>query len=120
MCHYFIGYKYKYDVQYTSDLYTFIGSARFILLSKLQLYYIFFMKDLTTRGRAHSGVSALQQIQQKSSPLYAFFPGAKDSPQKTPTPLFESKTCKDLMTGNFDRVRVGEEPHLLSLLRAVT
>ncbi|GFS18339.1 serine/threonine-protein kinase mTOR [Elysia marginata] len=59
-------------------------------------------KDVGNRSRGLSSVSALQQIQQKSSPLYAFCPGAKDSQQKIPP--FESKTCKDLMTGNFDRI----------------
>ncbi|BFZ23557.1 hypothetical protein BsWGS_26596 [Bradybaena similaris] len=61
-------------------------------------------KDVATRSRSNGGVSTLQQIQQKSSPLYAFFPGAKDPPQKIPVPLIESKTCKDLMNGNFDRI----------------
>ncbi|KAK0063750.1 serine/threonine-protein kinase mTOR-like isoform X1 [Biomphalaria pfeifferi] len=59
-------------------------------------------RDINSKTRGHTGVSPLQQIQQKSSPLYVFCPGARESQQKIP--LFESKTCKDLMNGNFDRI----------------
>ncbi|XP_035824600.1 serine/threonine-protein kinase mTOR isoform X2 [Aplysia californica] len=59
-------------------------------------------KEFGSKSKVHASVSALQQIQQKSSSLYAFCPGARESQQKIP--LYESKTCKDLMTGNFDRI----------------
>ncbi|XP_059160425.1 serine/threonine-protein kinase mTOR-like [Physella acuta] len=59
-------------------------------------------REVGSKTRGHASVSALQQIQQKASPLYIFCPGARESQQKIP--LFESKTCKDLMNGNFDRI----------------
>nr|FAA04053.1 TPA: mechanistic target of rapamycin [Lymnaea stagnalis] len=59
-------------------------------------------REVGNKTKGHTSVSALQQIQQKSSPLYVFCPGARESQQKIP--LFESKTCKDLMNGNFDRI----------------
>ncbi|KAH9523104.1 hypothetical protein Btru_065813 [Bulinus truncatus] len=59
-------------------------------------------KEVGNKTRGLAAVSPLQQIQQKSSPLYVFCPGARESQQKIP--LFESKTCKDLMNGNFDRI----------------
>ncbi|GFN76929.1 mechanistic target of rapamycin (serine/threonine kinase) [Plakobranchus ocellatus] len=67
-----------------------------------QVHYEKTARDVGNRTRSLNCVSALQQIQQKSSPLYVFCPGAKDSQQKIPP--FESKTCKDLMMGSFDRI----------------
>ncbi|PVD35573.1 hypothetical protein C0Q70_02536 [Pomacea canaliculata] len=54
------------------------------------------------KSRGNSTVSALQQLQQKSSPLIVFGLGGR-SFQERPAPT-ESKACKDLMNQHFDKV----------------
>ncbi|XP_060066726.1 serine/threonine-protein kinase mTOR-like [Ylistrum balloti] len=56
----------------------------------------------TSKHKSQGNVIALQQLQQKSSPLTNFGMGSRQVPQKIP--FFESHSCKDLMTANFDKV----------------
>ncbi|KAK7093536.1 serine/threonine-protein kinase mTOR-like isoform X2 [Littorina saxatilis] len=59
-------------------------------------------KEMGSKMRANGTVSALQQLQQKSSPLVIFSQGGRNIHQKAP--VTESKSCKDLMSNNFDKV----------------
>ncbi|XP_076451616.1 serine/threonine-protein kinase mTOR-like isoform X2 [Babylonia areolata] len=58
--------------------------------------------DMGSKMRSNGTVSALQQLQQKSSPLAIFSSGGKNSSHKAP--VSESKCCRDLMQSNFDKV----------------
>ncbi|XP_048250308.1 serine/threonine-protein kinase mTOR-like isoform X1 [Haliotis rufescens] len=60
------------------------------------------VKELSSKSKPQGSISALQQLQQKMSPLMIFGLGGRPAQQK-PT-FFESHTCKDLMSANFDNV----------------
>ncbi|KAL8588022.1 hypothetical protein ACOMHN_026139 [Nucella lapillus] len=59
-------------------------------------------KEMGSKMRSNGTVSALQQLQQKSSPLAIFSSGGKNTSQKAP--VSESRCCRDLMQANFDKV----------------
>ncbi|KAL3862460.1 hypothetical protein ACJMK2_008424 [Sinanodonta woodiana] len=59
------------------------------------------LKELS-RTKPQGSVVALQQLQEKSSPLSSFGLGARQFERKTT--FFESRLCKDLITANFDMV----------------
>ncbi|XP_069105224.1 uncharacterized protein [Argopecten irradians] len=72
-----------------------------------RLPYNKYLHEKTVKVRKHRStnprnVIALQQLQQKSSPLTNFGMGSRQVPQKIP--FFESHSCKELMTTNFDKV----------------
>ena len=60
------------------------------------------VQEMGSKIRSNGTVSALQQLQQKSSPLVIFSMGGRNTHQKAP--VTESKSCKDLMHSNFDKV----------------
>ena len=60
------------------------------------------LQDMGAKMRSNGTVSALQQLQQKSSPLVIFSNGGRSRSMKAPAS--ESKSCKDLMQSNFDKV----------------
>ena len=60
------------------------------------------VQEMGSKMRSNGTVSALQQLQQKSSPLVIFSMGGRNTHQKAP--VTESKSCKDLMHSNFDKV----------------
>lgn len=59
-------------------------------------------KEMGSKSRSNGSMSTLQQLQQKSTPLVIFGLGGRNMHQKAP--VYESKTCKDLMSSNFDKV----------------
>ncbi|XP_041377661.1 serine/threonine-protein kinase mTOR-like isoform X2 [Gigantopelta aegis] len=60
------------------------------------------VKELSSKSKSHGSISTLQQLQHKLSPLTIFGLGGRTFHQKPM--IFESRTCKELMTVHFDKV----------------
>lgn len=65
-----------------------------------------------SRNKMQGSLLALQQFQQKSSPLSSFNLGGRQIARK-PT-LFESRFCKELMAQNFDKVMLLFRRHVFA------
>ncbi|XP_050412148.1 serine/threonine-protein kinase mTOR [Patella vulgata] len=62
------------------------------------------VKEFSTKSKTHGGLSSFHQIQHKSRALMMMMGGGSYRILQNTPHFFESKTCKMLMTNNFDKV----------------